>query len=139
MGRKERQRQLRRRLAVGSGLAAVAGYLAGILTAPKSGRETRDDLKAAAERGRVEAEKDLKRLHTELDKSIKDAKANSGKLSVQAKKELNELVAKAKTAKEKTREVISAVHEGDAADDDLRKAVKQANLAVKNLRKYLKK
>lgn len=139
IGRRESQRRFRRRLAIGSGLAAAAGYLAGILTAPKSGRETRDDLRAAAEHSRIEGEKELKRLHTELDKVIKDAKAGSGKLGIKAKAELNDLVAKAKDTKEKTREVISAIHEGDAEDQDLKRAIRNANLAIKNLRKYLKK
>jgi len=139
MGRRDRRSQNIKRLAIGSGIAAAAGYLAGILTAPKSGRQTRDDLRVAAEKSRVEAEKDLKRLHTELDKVIKDAKAGSGKLGVKAQAELNDLVEKAKDTKEKTREIISAVHEGDAEDQDLKRAVKNANLALKNLRKYLKK
>ena len=128
-----------RRLAIGSAAAAAVGYLAGILTAPKSGKQTRKDLKDAAEHGRAEGEKELKRLHTELDKLIKDARSGSTKLSAKAKVELNELIDKAKDTKEKTREVISAIHEGDAQDQDLKKAVRNANLAIKNLRKYLKK
>lgn len=139
IGRRDRRRQNIRRVAIGSGIAAAAGYVAGILTAPKSGKQTREDLRTAAENSRVEAEKDLKRLHTELDKVIKDAKASGSKLGVKAQAELNELIEKAKDTKEKTREIISAVHEGDAEDQDLKRAVKNANLALKNLRKYLKK
>lgn len=139
MGRRNRRQDNYKKLAVGSAVAATAGYLAGILTAPKSGKETRGDIRAAAEKSRIEAEKDLKRLHTELDKVIKEAKTGSGKLGVKAQKELNELVEKAKDTKEKVREVLSAIHEGDAEDQDLQKAVRNANLAVKNLRKYLKK
>ncbi len=139
MGRKDRQRQNLKRIAIGSTVAAAAGYVAGVLTAPKSGKQTRDDIKNAAERSRVQAEKDLKQLHTELDKVIKEAKANNAKLSAKAQKELAELVEKAKDTKEKTREVISAIHEGDAEDKDLARAVKNANLALKHLRSYLKK
>src|SRR5665213_3727684 len=129
MGRKDRQRENLKRIAIGSTVAAAAGYLAGVLTAPKSGKQTRADIKSAADSSRVQAEKDLKRLHTELDKVIKDAKAGSGKLSAKAQKELAELVEKAKDTKEKTREVISAIHEGDAEDKDLARAVKNANTA----------
>jgi len=139
MSRKDRQRQNLKRIAIGSTVAAAAGYVAGVLTAPKSGKQTRNDIKNAAERSRVEAEKDLKQLHTELDKVIKDAKTGSDKLSAKAQKELAELVEKAKDTKEKTREVISAIHEGDAEDKDLARAVKNANLALKHLRSYLKK
>jgi gas vesicle protein len=139
MGRRDRRKENFKRVAVGSTIAAGAGYLAGLLTAPKSGKETRDDIRSAAERSRSEAEKDLKRLHTELDKVISEAKAGSGKLGVKAQKELADLVDRAKDTKEKVREVLSAVHEGDAEDQDLKRAVKNANLAIKNLRKYLKK
>jgi gas vesicle protein len=138
MGRRNR-RDNYKKLAVGSAVAATAGYLAGLLTAPKSGKQTRDDIRTAAERSRIEAEKDLKRLHTELDKVIKEAKISSDKLGVKAQKELSELVDRAKDTKEKVREVLSAIHEGDAEDQDLKKAVKNADLTIKNLRKYLKK
>jgi gas vesicle protein len=139
MSRRDRQRENLKRLALGSAVAAAAGYVAGVLTAPKSGKGTRDDIRAAADRSRSDAEKDLKQLHTELGKAIKDAKAGSGKLSTRAQKEAADLIDKAKDSKEKAREVLSAIHEGDADDADLRRAVKNANTAVKSLRKYLKK
>jgi gas vesicle protein len=139
MGRKDRQRQNLKRIAIGSTVAAAAGYVAGVLTAPKSGKQTRDDIRTAAERSRIETEKDLKRLHTELDKVIKDARGGSDKLSAKAQKELSELIDKTKDTKEKVREVLSAVHEGDAEDKDLARAVKNANTALTSLRKYLKK
>ena len=139
MSKKDQRRENLKRVAIGSTVAAAAGYVAGILTAPKSGKQTRSDIKDAAERSRAEAEKDLKRLHTELDKAIKEAKTSSGKLSVKAQKELGELIEKAKDTKEKAREVLSAIHEGDADDKDLKQAVKNANSAINHLRDYLKK
>jgi gas vesicle protein len=139
MSRKDQQRENLKRLAIGSTIAAAAGYVAGVLTAPKSGKQTRGDIKDAADRGMAEAEKDLKKLHTELDKIIKEAKTGGDKLGVKAKKELGELVDRAKDTKEKAREMLSALHEGDAEDKDLKKAVKDANEAVAHLKKYLKK
>ena len=139
MRRKDRQRENLKRLAIGGTIAAAAGYVAGVLTAPKSGKQTRDDIRSAAERSRIEAEKDLKRLHTELDKVIKDARGQSGKLGKKAQQELNELITKAKDTKEKAREVLSAIHEGDAEDQDLKRAVKNASSALEHLRDYLKK
>ena len=56
-----------------------------------------------------------------------------------AKDELNDLTNKANDSREKVREVLSAIHEGEAEDKDLAKAVKQANSALDNLKKYLKK
>ncbi len=128
-----------KKVAIGSAVAAVAGYVAGILTAPKSGKQTRGDIKDAADKGLAEAEKDLKKAQAELDKIIKEAKSGSDKFSAKAQKEFGELVEKAKDTKEKAREVLGAVKEGAADDKDLNKAVKDANAALKHLRDYLKK
>lgn len=129
-----------KRIAIGSGVvAAAAGYVAGVLTAPKSGKETRGDIKAAAKKSRVEAEKEVKKLQTELEKVMKDAKVRGGKLSAKGQKELKELVEKAKNSKAKTREVISAVRAGDAEDQDLKRAIKNAHSSIDHLRDYLKK
>lgn len=134
-----RRRRNMKRLAVGSTIAAAAGYAAGILTAPKSGKQTRSDIKKAADKSVARVEKELKKLLTDLDGTIKDAGAAAKKGSAKAQAELKDLVAKAKDAKEKVREVLSAVHEGEAEDQDLNKAIKQANTSLKNLRNYLKK
>jgi len=136
---KNRRRQTFKKAAITGTVAAAAGYVAGLLTAPQSGKDTREDIKSAADRSRSEAVKDLKGLHTDLDKIIKDAKDGSGKLSKKAQAEATELVAKAKDAKDKSAEVLGAVRAGTAEDQDLNKAIKQANTAIKNLRKYLQK
>lgn len=139
MGKKSSTNTNLKRIAVGSAVAAVAGYVAGVLTAPKSGKETRQDIKNAADRTRQEAEKDLKRLHTELDKVLDEAKARGGDFGKKAQSELNDLMDKAKDTKEKAREMLSAIHEGDAEDQDLKRAIKNANSALDHLREYLKK
>lgn len=126
-------------VAIGSTIAAAAGYVAGLLTAPKSGKETRGDIKKATNESIAQAEKELKRLHTELGKVIDEARIKGDKLGAKAKNELADLIDQAKDTKEKVREVISAVHEGDAEDIDLKKAVKQANTALEHLREFLKK
>jgi gas vesicle protein len=140
MGFNSRRNKRLKRIAVGSGVvAAAAGYVAGVLTAPKSGKETRGDIKAAAKQSRADAEKEVKKLHTELEKAMKDAKLRGGKLSTKAQKELGELVEKAKNSKDKTREVMSAVRKGDAEDQDLKRAIKNAQSSVDHLKDYLKK
>jgi signal transduction protein with GAF and PtsI domain len=106
---------------------------------PKSGKATRSDIKDFTSKNMREAEKELKKLHTELDKLINVSKKRGDSLSAKAQKELSNLVSKAKVSKEKTREVISAIHEGDAADKDLQNAVDDAKLAIKHLKDYLKK
>jgi gas vesicle protein len=126
-------------MAIGAAIAAVAGYITGVLTAPKSGKETRDDIKNTANKGLTEAERELKKLHTELNELITDVKEKGGDLSDKTSKELSAVVEKAKAAKEKTRDVLSAIHEGDAEDKDLQKAISEANKSLEHLRSYLKK
>lgn len=135
----QKKQNVAKKVAIGGAIAATVGYLAGVLTAPKSGKETRKDIKDAANNSLAQAEKELKKLHTDLDKLIKQAKTNGKQLNAKARKELDELIVKAKDAKEKTREVLSAIHEGSADDKELNKAINQANQSLNNLKKYLKK
>ena len=128
-----------KRFAIGTVLAAAAGYVAGILTAPKSGKETRQDIKETVERTYSAAEKELKALHTELSKLLAQAKTKVAELKGSAQANLQKAMEMAMMAKEKSRELLSAVHEGDADDKDLKKAVDEANKAVAHLKDFLKK
>jgi gas vesicle protein len=128
-----------KRWAVGAGLAALAGYVAGILTAPKSGKETREDIKSATEHGIAEAEKQLKKLHTQMNALIVEAQLKMAELKGVAQKDLKAAIDKTTVAKEKVRQLLSALHEGDAEDKDLKKAIDDAHKAIELLQKYLKK
>jgi gas vesicle protein len=128
-----------KKIAVGASIAALAGYVTGVLTAPKSGKQTREDLKNGANKGLTEAERELKKLHTELADLIGEVKDRGDKLSGKANKEVTDVVEKGRVAKEKARELLSALHEGDAEDKDLKKAVTEATKAIEHLRNFLKK
>lgn len=128
-----------KKIALGAIVAGAVGYVAGILTAPKSGKETRQDIKDTAGRVIAEGEKRLKQLHTELTALIKEAQAGVEKLSGKARTELEKAMVTATVAKEKARELLSAAHEGTAEDKDLQNAVKEATKAVDHLKTYLKK
>jgi gas vesicle protein len=128
-----------RRFAIGAMIAGIAGYLAGLLTAPKSGRETRQDIKDTTARGMREAERQLKRLHTELNDVLAEASERAEKLSGLAREEFDVAVDATRHAKEKARQILSAVHEGRAEDKELEKAIKDAQKAVSHLKDYLKK
>lgn len=128
-----------KRLAVGTLIAAAAGYVAGILTAPKSGRETRQDIKDTTAKAISEAEKQLKKLHTELNDLLEQVKSGADKAKGEAKKDFDAAIDFAKQAKEKARDILSAVHEGDADDKDLKQAVQDAQKAVDHLKTFLKR
>ena len=127
-----------KKIALGAIIAGTVGYLAGILTAPKSGTETRQDIKDGALKAKRDAEKKLKELHSELHAELIEAKKQLSELSGKAKEELEKVIDAASAAKEKVREIISALHEGDADDPDLKKALNDAKKALKNLEKYVK-
>lgn len=128
-----------RNIAIGALLVGLVGYVAGILTAPKSGKETRKDIQKKATQAKTEAEKKLKKLHSELNDLINNGKKKADSAKSTAKKELSAALTKANIAREKAREVLSAVHEGDADDKDLQKAIKEVNSAIEHLKKYVAK
>ncbi len=119
--------------AVGALLAGIGGYIAGILTAPKSGKETRQDIKNEATKAKTEAEKKLKELHTELDKLVGEGQQKAGDLKASAGAALKV----AETAKAKVKEVLSSIHAGEADNKELNDAIKDASKALENLKKYV--
>jgi gas vesicle protein len=139
MGRRKDDTKTFKRFVIGSSIAAGLGYVAGVLTAPKSGKQSRQELQKVASSRLQAAEKDLKNLHTELGDLLDDTKKQGGKTSKRTKEEAAELLERAKDTKEKVREMLSAIHEGGAEDKDLKKAIKDAKASVEHLRDYLKK
>lgn len=123
--------------ALGTILAAGLGYLGGILTAPKSGKETRQDIRNSAAKAKVEAEKKLKQAQKELIELTEKVKLKKSKASQRVKDEIESLIDTAQTAKEKASEMLSAAHEGEADNKDLQKAIDEARKASEHLKKFL--
>lgn len=127
-----------RKIAIGALLAGALGYVTGILTAPKSGKETREDIAEKASELKNEGTEQLQDLRDELDELTKNAKDKTVVLSAKARQEFNEAVVAAKDAKNKAGAVLKAIKAGEAEDPDLNKAIKQASQAKKNLSKYFR-
>ena len=64
----------RANFAIGAAIAAGVGYLAGILTAPKSGKETRADIKAKANELKEKAEAEVDKAKSSATDALDDAK-----------------------------------------------------------------
>lgn len=126
-----------KKLAIGAAIGVVTGFVAGILTAPKSGKETRADIKNTASKVTAEAEKQLKNMYTELTETINKAKALAKSEGAKVKKELLKALASAEATQQKVREVISAVRDGEAGHPELDKALKDADKAKEHLKKFL--
>lgn len=127
------------RFALGAIIVAAAGYVAGVLTAPKSGKETREEIKETALSTVAETEKRLKQAHTELSKNIDEMTAHANSIAGAAKKEAETLLEAAHSAKEKVRLSLSSIHDGEVSDKDLKAAIVEADKAVTHLKKFLKK
>jgi gas vesicle protein len=126
-----------KKLAIGAIAGVVTGFLAGILTAPKSGKETRKDIKDTANKVTREAEKKLKTLYSELTDTIESGKKLAKREGAKVKKELLTALQAAEKTQQKVKEVISAIRDGEADHPELDKAVKEAGAAKDHLKKFL--
>ena len=129
----------KRNVAVGTLLVAAAGYVAGLLTAPKSGRETRKDIRNAALKAKSEGERKLKLAHSELNTLLTEVSARVDKSRSKAGEEFNKAREKAEIVRDKTRVLLSAIHEGEAEDEDLNIALQDVKAAIKHLKQYVSK
>lgn len=126
-----------RKFAIGAIIMGAIGYLAGILTAPKSGKETREDIKNTANRVISEAEKELKKLHSELAAVTENARSIIEEKSGKAKDELSSALKVAKEKQQKVKELLSALRDGGASDNpELKKALKDGSAALSHLKKF---
>lgn len=99
-------------------IGAIAGVIAGLLTAPKSGKETRQDIKNKAGEIKGTAERKLKEAHKELDKLSNEAKARAKDLQGKAKDEMDAYAKKADELKERVKSAITSIKSGDDDNDE---------------------
>lgn len=126
------------KLALGAIIGGIAGYITGVLTAPKSGKQTRTDIVDKVESVKDGAENQLQDAVDELNGTINNLKLKGVALSAKARSEYDETLVKSKDAQNKATQVLKAVKAGEANDPELNKAIRQARQAAKNLSKYLK-
>lgn len=127
-----------KKFALGAIIGVVTGLITGLLTAPKSGKETRRDIKDTAGKVFAEAEKRLKVLHSELTDLIAKGNKELSSRSDEAKKELQKAVDAATEAQAKAKEIISAIRSGETANPELEAAIKEVTKAKDSLKKYFK-
>ena len=121
-------------------VGAVAGVVAGILAAPKSGKETRQDIKNKAGEVKVTAERKLKEAHKELSRLSEEAQKAAVNLKGKAKDELNDLAKKADDLKAKVKVAITSIKSGDDDSDDatIDQIMKDINAVKDKISKKLK-
>lgn len=99
-------------------IGTVVGVITGLLTAPKSGKETRQDIKDKAKEVKGAAERKLKDAHKELGKLSVQAKEKASKLKGKAKVEWEELAKKADQLKGDVKAAITSIKSGDDDSDE---------------------
>lgn len=127
------------KFALGTMIAAGIGYAVGILSAPRSGKRTRVKLAKSANKAKIDSEKQLKKLYGELSALVSDADKRLKKTKKDTQASLKKQVDSAKETKQKVKMILSALHDGEADDPDLKEMVAEAKKAKDNLAKFLKK
>lgn len=128
-----------KKLALGAAIGVLAGFVTGILTAPKSGKETRQDIKRTANNVKIEAEKKLKELSAELNDLVGKAQKLAKEQGDKAKAGLDMAIARGQEAQQKVKVIISALKNGETDEPELKKAIAEAKNARDELVKYFKK
>ncbi len=127
----------KKKLALSALAAGLIGYGLGILTAPKSGRETREDIKKTASSATKSIEFKLKKYHSEITELIAEAKIIGLSFRGKAKDELKKLIAGSIEARHRVSLALSALHEGDKIDEDLETAIAEASAAIVKLNSFI--
>ena len=126
-------------VAIGAAIGAVVGVVTGILFAPKSGKETRKDIKDSATNASEKVQAEIKKLEAEakelIAKGEEKAKTLSGNASKTAKKHVDEVRHYASNVAT----VVKSFKAGESDDKDLDKAITKLKDARTALKNYLKK
>lgn len=132
-------KQEKKGLALGAVFGAIVGVIAGILFAPKSGKETRKDIRVATEKTIDKVKAEAEKLHGELsellDKMESKVKEVKGKTSQVAKEHIEDgkkTVVNLSTA-------IRSFKSGSSDDKDLKNAIQKAHESKTALKAFLKK
>jgi len=113
------------KIAIGAMFAAITGFAAGLLAAPKSGKETREDIKDAAlkTKGTVidEAEK-AKVIATQKTQEVKD-KAEEVVADVRAKADgvVEEVTDRATELKQRAEQAVEGAKKGYSKNPNTKK------------------
>lgn len=127
------------KFALGTSIAAGLGYVTGLLTAPKSGKETRKDIQDTAIKTKQDLEKKLNHITEELSELVDKSKTKLKGLETSAKSEMQKALDVAVLSKDKARDMLHSIQKGEADDKDLKSAITDVNHAIDNLKKYIKK
>ncbi|HEV2412686.1 MAG TPA: YtxH domain-containing protein [Candidatus Saccharimonadales bacterium] len=123
---------------LGAVVGVVAGAVTALLTAPKSGKETRAVIKEKATDLGQDALRDARKLEGELNKRISESKKALPHLTGEAKTELETLLKGAVTAKGRALKAIDSLKKGGKTKLD-ETLVKELETVISNLEEVERK
>jgi len=123
--------------ALGGILLASTSYLAGVLTAPKSGKSTRSIIKIKTYNTKMTTEKQLKIYYSQLNELIESGAAQINTIKLASDKDLNDLLSKAVVTKNLVRKVLNDIHDRGADNENLQNAGAEAKKSIQYLKKYI--
>jgi len=126
-------------IAIGAAIGAAAGIVTGILFAPKSGKETRQDIKDTSKKVIDKLLAESHKLHDELSDLIKKAEVKARDASSTVSDKAKDAIEQAKHTRDSLKELATSIKKGEAEDKDLDKAIQKAKEAKDALTTFLKK
>jgi gas vesicle protein len=126
-------------LAIGAVVGAVVGVVAGLLFAPKSGKETRQDIKNTTKKTAEAIKKEASKIEAELKETLSSLEPKLKSLKGKTLDVAKEKVTEAKNTYDNLVDVVKAFKAGKASDKDLDKAIQQARDAKESLKAFLSK
>jgi gas vesicle protein len=108
-----------RNIVVGAILVGAASYVAGILTAPKKGKETREDIRHASINLKISLEKSLKQLYADSTKQLERALNINQQLTTRTKQELESLITAVKHARDNIKIYLTSLRDGDIEEEQI--------------------
>ncbi len=117
-------------------IGIIIGAIVGVLFAPKSGKETRDDIKEGTQAAMTQTEKQLKGLYKDLQDNTAAAKKSATTKTLKAKKEMDDLLKSSQPLQKQIKELISNIREGlDVDERDIEKLVEKAEKITQKIKK----
>ncbi|HEY4964408.1 MAG TPA: YtxH domain-containing protein [Candidatus Saccharimonadales bacterium] len=124
-----------KKLIGGAIIGLAAGYVAGVLTAPSSGKDTRKKIKDTADKSIAEIEKQLKSVYKQSQEMIKKVLTDNHKINAKLQAALDAV----EKSQAKIKRILSSLHGNDNVDEDLTQAISEAKQAMKHLGEFVKK
>lgn len=101
------------KFAAGAIFGALVGAVAALLTAPKSGKETRDDLKKKADEMKATAQKKAKEVKATADQKTAELKQKADEVSKNVKAQADDWRARAEGAVQGAKEGFNGTKPAD--------------------------